>query len=134
MPGNAAFVSRIKNTVCWVCLGFLSAAPLAAQTNLFLVFAECAGRMSAETEHAWLFPQIEPEPLKNERQKFVSLVEASVPEESYQAALNHRIEAKFSHASLLTLASFGDDPQGAADARKQASRYVAQCRLMLLDS
>ena len=102
-----------------------------SQGDLSLTFAECAGRLSAEVEHSWLFPDRPSDQLDHEHRQFVDLVDAvAIPDDPQ--VLHHRIAAKFAHADLLKMATFGIDPDASKNATKTAQKQVAVCRQLLL--
>lgn len=101
---------------------------------LFQQFAGCAGRMSAEMEHAWLINDPQADTYKTQRLTFLSLLDATMPAGQERDVLAARIDAKMAHAALLTAATFGTAPDRAARARKRATWHVSMCRDMLLDS
>lgn len=96
------------------------------------VFAGCAGRYSAEMEHAWLMGDSDSDVLQAQRSAFVSLLEATTPQGQERSVLSYRIDTKLAHASLLTLATFTDDEQKADVARSLAQQHLSQCRTLLL--
>ena len=125
----------MKTFLCMVgfaiCAGGQAAA-LSQSDRLDRVFAGCAGRFSAEMEHAWLMGDSESDALQAQRSAFVSLLEAATPEGQERSILSYRIDTKLAHASLLTLATFTDDEQQAQTARSLAQQHLAQCRTLLL--
>lgn len=98
-----------------------------------MVFAGCVGRMSAEMEHAWLLGQDGEEALER-RAVFLSLLEATSEPAQAREILAHRIASKMSQASLLTVATFGDDTERALRAAEVSQAQVAGCQRLLLDS
>lgn len=116
------------------------AALLASSSMLFAhdtpvdAFADCAGRYSAEMEHAWLMGTDGADVMQERRASFVALLDASMPAQAGRIILNRRIEAKFAHAALLQLADLGPDPQRARHARMAANMHLTTCSRMLLGS
>ena len=108
------------------------AAAMDQSDRLERVFAGCAGRLSAEMEHAWLIDGDESDALQAQRSAFVAMLEASTPQGQERSVLAYRIDTKMAHASLLTLATFHEDEQRAETARLLAHQHVAQCRTLLL--
>lgn len=104
-----------------------------ANDDLILVFAGCAGRMSAEMEHAWLMADTRAQVLQQQRHRFVTLLDAIMPRDRARETLHHRIEAKLAHSAILTTARFGTDPRLAELAQKQARKQVQSCQTLLLD-
>ncbi|MEM6759056.1 MAG: hypothetical protein AAF601_06215 [Pseudomonadota bacterium] len=113
----------------WICLGLASQA--GATDELSHTFAGCAGRMSAEMEHAWLMGD-DPVQAEAERLSFLSLLEATMQPADGHAVLAHRIESKLAQASLLTIGTFHDDNTRARHARLRSVWHVTQCRDILL--
>ena len=97
-------------------------------------FADCAGRYSAEMEHAWLVDTSGADEMQQKRATFVALLEAVMPEQSGRLVLDRRIQAKFAHAKLLQQADLGTDRARANRARMVAQTHLAACRKMLLGS
>ena len=109
-----------------------SALQAEAREDLPWIFAACAGRLSAEIEHAWILGDSETANYENQRRAFVSLAEATIPDQGSRALLNHRIEAKLAQARLLTVATFQTDPKRAKFAERMASTHINACRMLLL--
>ena len=97
-------------------------------------FAKCAGRYSAELEHAWLIQDEHQDELERRRLTFIDLLNASTPPDQRGHVLNLRIEAKVAHASLLTQATFSQDRNRADWAVCRARYEIAHCRSFLLES
>ncbi|MEO9574907.1 MAG: hypothetical protein ABJ360_17645 [Roseobacter sp.] len=104
-----------------------------AYDDLVLVFAGCTGRMSAEMEFAWLMSDARSDALQDQRQRFVTLLDAVMPAERARETLNHRIEAKLAHSAMLTTAHFGADERLARLAKQRAEVGVQTCRTLLLE-
>ncbi|WP_108836566.1 hypothetical protein [Tateyamaria sp. Alg231-49] len=104
-----------------------------ANDDLVLVFAGCTGRMSAEMEFAWLMSDARSDALQDQRQRFVTLLDAVMPDERARETLGHRIEAKLAHYSMLSTAHFGSDKRLAKLAKQRAEANVQTCRTLLLD-
>lgn len=104
-----------------------------AYDDLVLVFAGCTGRMSAEMEFAWLMNDARSDALQDQRQRFVTLLDAVMPAERARETLNHRIEAKLAHSAMLTTAHFGADERLARLAKQRAEVGVQTCRTLLLE-
>ena len=130
---NAEIVSGIKTILGAVALVVISGPPLQARGALADMFAQCAGRYSAEMEHAWLMGGSDAEVLGAQRGRFVTLLDATVAPTEAGTALSVRIEAKLAHASLLTLATFNTDTRRADVARATAHRHLQTCAGMLLE-
>ena len=90
--------------------------------------------MSAEMEHAWLINDPAAPEYEGQRLTFLALLEATAPDGRERVILQHRIEAKLAHASLLTIATFSDRADRADRARTRAKWHLSACTEMLLDS
>jgi hypothetical protein len=131
---NAEKVSSMKTFICMAVIASCAAghATALAQTDrIERVFAGCAGRYSAEMEHAWLMGDPEGDALQAQRSAFVSLLEAATPVGQERSVLAYRIDTKMAHASLLTLATFADNERQAERARLLSQQHLAQCRALL---
>lgn len=117
--------------ICGVLLGPISAA---ASPTMVETFATCAGRLSAELEHAWLMYDPASEVLEHQLTQFRDIVAALADDQIGAELLALRIDAKFAQASLLQTASFGTDARRRALARTYALGALSQCRDLLLDS
>lgn len=106
-------------------------APAQSGDPLLQRFAECAGRMSAQMEYAWLVG-IPPEDITAQRAAMIGLLDAVTPPEARRDALALRIEAKAAHWRLLTRATFNDDPADADWALTRAQQAVAGCTALAL--
>ncbi|WP_299605491.1 hypothetical protein [uncultured Tateyamaria sp.] len=127
-------MSRIKT----MCAAFVVMATgitqAAANNDIAFSFAECAGRFSAEMEHAWLLNDPVAQVYEQDRASFVSLTDASLAPGQGRAILGHRVEVKLAHAALLQQASFGTRADRAKTARHVANTHLATCRTLLLGS
>ncbi len=110
------------------------ATPTLASPDLVQTFAGCAGRMSAQMEHAWLVNDPAAPDYEGQRLTFLTLLDATLAQGQERDALHHRIESKLAHASLLTIATFSDRPDRAKQARMRAKWHLMSCTEMLLDS
>lgn len=90
------------------------------------VFATCAGRMSAQMEHQWLF-ETHSEQTEARRDAVLDILAAMMPADAGRQVLNWRIDAKMAHASLLTRASFNADTAEARRASRMATQYISEC-------
>ncbi len=115
-----------------VICGMSGAAP--AHDDLAYTFAECAGRFSAEMEHAWLMNDPGASDIAADRSSFVMLTSATMAPNDGRSILSHRIDVKLAHAALLQQATFGTTPARARSAQKVAQRHIATCRTLLLGS
>lgn len=119
-------------TSCVVLLAF--AAPLRAEADLVATFATCAGRFSAELEHAWLMRPDRADRIASRRAAFSDLLDAATAPDQRADALNLRIEAKAAHAGLLSHAAFSRDAEMAVWALKRARSELDYCTGFLLES
>lgn len=111
------------------------AGPVFARSDpLIATFATCAGRFSAELEHAWLMRDAGSLQIEARRLAFLSLLDASTPTERQRHALHLRIRAKAAHSDLLAQASFSTDADRARWARRRAGDEIASCAGFLLKS
>ena len=104
-----------------------------AYDDLVLVFAGCTGRISAEMEFAWLMSDARSDALRDQRERFVTLLDAVMPDERARETLSHRIEAKLAHSAMLTTAHFGTDERLKRLAKQRADMNVQSCRTLLLE-
>ncbi|MBO9446969.1 hypothetical protein [Ruegeria sp. R14_0] len=110
----------------------MSAGLLYAEGDMVKSFAGCAGRFSAEMEHAWLLNDAKAQDYELRRGGFVSLLEATTTAENAEFVLSHRVNSKHAHARLLQTATFGSDKTKASAARRTAKQYLDQCNLLIL--
>lgn len=88
------------------CLVGLTASPVAAD-DLLRMFADCAGRYSAETEHGWLVNPAGSDALRARRDQFADL--AGTLGDGPQV-MGWRVAAKAAQRDLLMQATFaGND-------------------------
>lgn len=99
-------------------------------SNPAMIFAACAGRLSAEMEHRWLDGR-DASDVTRQRAMMIDLIEASRPPGSGTAVLAARIEAKMAQAALLQRATFGTDPADARRARALALSAHRQCSALI---
>lgn len=130
---NAQIMSSLR-TMILAGVAWTWTSPAFALDHVHYVFAECVGRFSAEMEHAWLLSDPEADALQVRRSTFIALMEASMPTQKAREVLAYRLDNKIAHASLLTIASFGRDPDHAQRAREKARFYRVSCEQLLLDS
>lgn len=130
---HAQIMSTLRTIVLALAALFAAHGSAQATSAIDMIFAGCVGRMSAEMEHAWLLGE-DGEEAAERREVFLSLLEATMVRDRARDLLAHRIAAKMSQASLLTLASFADDETRAIRARELSLAEVASCRRLLLDS
>lgn len=106
----------------------------AAQENWLPTFAACAGRFSAEVEHAWLMQDTRAAQLETKRRQFVDLVAAVAYPDQADHALHLRIDAKAAHKRLLSIAAFVTDPERSHWAESRARYEIAYCTGILLEN
>ena len=70
----------------------------------------------------------------NRRAVFISLLEATTPDDLRRHALSVRIDAKLAHSQILTQATFGSDDSMMVWALKRAKIGRDACETLLLDS
>lgn len=124
----------MKTVLLAVIGGLFLSGPLQASPDLVRIFAGCAGRFSAETEHAWLLGDSRADHFEERLEIFVTLLDAVVAEGDRRALLNFRVDAKLAHAALLTSTTFSEKGERAARARSLANGYLTACDRLLLDS
>lgn len=95
-------------------------------TDPVMMFAACAGRLSAEMEHSWLDGR-DPTQVTRQRAAMIDLVEATRSSDNGAAVLATRIEAKMAQAALLHRATFNSNPDESARARRLAWSARDQC-------
>ena len=96
------------------------------------MFADCAGRLSAQMEYQWLMRDPSSEQTAAQRAAMLELVEAIMTPDQGRDVLAWRIGAKQAHAVLLTRATFNDDANDAAWALDRAETQLAACTGLLL--
>ena len=122
----------MKRIILSSLVALMCGAPLAANPTLPHLFAGCAGRFSAELEHAWLTSRTEASRYEAQRQTFITLLEAVQPETDVRRLMSYRIENKMAQASLLTVANFSLNAQRAERARRLARQHLKTCEQLLL--
>lgn len=109
-----------------------SAVQADTKDDLLKTFAYCAGRFSAEVEHAWLTEGTDPDPIALRRDATLALLEAVTTQAQSARALDLRIRAKHAHARLLLIAAFHTDPEIAVRSRRLATARIRACSSFLL--
>ena len=122
----------ISRTIGFCLLSLAPALPAAAEENPLRLFADCAGRLSAQMEHQWLMSDPASERTEAHRAAMLSLVDAVMTPDDGRDVLTWRIDAKQAHAVLLTRATFNKDAEDAAWAIEQAETHLAACTGLLL--
>ena len=101
---------------------------------LVSAFAACAGRFSAELEHAWLVHDERTDEIEHRRTQFIELLSAIVPSDLRRHALHLRIDAKLAHAGLLSQGTFSTDADRSQWAIRRAKSEIDYCTGFLLES
>jgi len=128
-------MSGLKSlALCGLVSGLFGLPTLAASSDLTISMAGCAGRFSAELEHAWLMRDAQSAALEDQRAEFLAILDAITSPETKAAVLAHRIETKKAHAELLSLATFGSDVRRSAWAKRQSQHLKKSCAEKLLKS
>lgn len=110
-----------------------SAAELAdGPPDALRFLAVCAGRLSALTEHQWMFDGPASEITQRQAMEVVELIEAIMPPGQGQRVLGWRIDAKVAHRALLWSAAQNPDSRLAVAAGLQAQSLIAPCATLLL--
>lgn len=123
-------MKRIAFILSWLVLTGPAQA-LTPETQL-RTFAACAGRLTAQLEHAWLFASEDSHKIERQRSQVVELLMAVAPSNRGRDILHWRIEARAAHRALLSRASFGASDDDATWAMTLAENYVADCTGFLL--
>jgi hypothetical protein len=114
-----------------LALTFPAAGPACADemAETLRIFADCAGRYAAVTEHLWLFDGPASEGSAARRDDFTDLVAAVVPDADVPLATvrGWRIEAWAAQGALLSAATFRRDARADAVARD----HIARCDRLL---
>lgn len=121
--------------VLLVVIGSAVSGPAAraeSDGELMKTFAYCAGRLSAEMEHAWLFGGDAADRIAQRREATLALLAAVAGDPDTGPALDYRIHAKHAHARLLRDATFQSDPERAERARRLAATRIRACSSFLL--
>ncbi len=100
--------------------------------DLTKTFAYCAGRLSAEVQHAWLMGRSEAEHLEALRDATLALLGSIVDDPDTGTVLNLRILAKQAHSDLLRDATFHPQRHMAERARRLAELRISACTSFLL--
>ena len=125
-------MSALRTIGFGLALMILTVGGSQALDDLTRDFAYCAGRYSAEMEHAWLMSDTASDVPEAKRAAFVELLEAVAPEGSGSSVLHYRISAKAAQSALLARSSFAGDADIAENAREQAASLVRACDRFLL--
>lgn len=128
----ASYMSRVF--LIAVALLALTGPGRAAENPLLSKFATCAGRFSAELDHAWLMRDERSEEIESRRDQFVDLVNATMSPGQESHAMALRINAKFAHATLLSRATFSGRDERSSWAARRSEFEVRSCIGFLLDS
>jgi hypothetical protein len=99
------------------------------------VFADCAGRYAALTEHQWMFDGPASEVTARKRDQFAALLEAIAPDLAPQDTariLEWRVAAKVAQRAVLDLSAFNPDPLQRQRADALATAYVTTCDRLIV--
>lgn len=127
-------MSRMKTIVALILGVFVAAPAIAARDDIAHTFATCAGRLSAEVEHAWLMSDPRADDLQAQRVQLQELVRAIAVRDRARHLFHAQIDAKMAHAVLLQAASFSGDTRHKQLAKRHAIVRLAACQGLLLDS
>jgi hypothetical protein len=132
-------MSGLKTSLRLVSITLALCAPLSPARALptsaddqLQFFASCVGRMSALMEHQWMFDGPASEITESHRETLISLMSAVMPAGTGRKVLAWRIEAKLAHSTLLTRATFNENPDDARWAELTAVRHTSECSSILL--
>lgn len=114
---------------CLACLAVPapSAAGLLDTVDLLRMFADCAGRYSAETEHGWLEKPGQGDGAQQRRDQFADLAAALEPAADARLVMGWRVAAKAAQRELLSAAAFAGNQQ----ASRTAAAYRDACDRLL---
>jgi hypothetical protein len=126
------FMGSLKTFL--ITLLVLPAPCRGVEGSLVETFATCAGRFSAEMEHAWLMSDERSAEFERDRANFLALLDAITPLVGARDALRLRIDAKVAHASLLKQATFSQNAERVAWAHDRADAEIRYCSSHILGS
>ncbi|MDA7428661.1 hypothetical protein PGB28_09335 [Primorskyibacter aestuariivivens] len=106
--------------------------PMIDRADPVVMFAICAGRLSALMEHQWMFDGPASEQTALQRAHMIDMLDAVRAPNSGREVLAMRIEAKMAQAALLTRATFNADPRDKTRAARLALQRVRECTGVLL--
>ncbi len=127
-------MSGLRRSLAAGAVAAMISAGAQAAEPLFETFAACAGRFSAQLEHAWLMGEGDFSETSHRRAQFVNLVDAATTHDQKRRALEVRIDAKMAHAQVLTRATFSISPEQQVWAARRAASNLQICTDLLLDS
>jgi hypothetical protein len=107
----------------------LFAPALAHADAPYLLFATCAGRLSALMEHQWLVDGPASDITRAERDAMVDLAEAAAPDGMAEVMMSWRVQAKAAQAALLRLTVFDTDRTGPA--LRRSNQLLDACRALM---
>jgi hypothetical protein len=125
-------MSRLKTF--FTMLSMVLALPVATRADQPIelrLFAECAGRLSATVEHAWLVGT-DDTALRAQKDGFADLIEALASPNDRVQVMDWRVRAKMDHKRLLSLSVFATEPRLARLATMQAQAHQNRCGAVLL--
>lgn len=119
-----------------LCLFLILGQPSLAQVNTpegqLRMFANCAGRLTAQLEHQWLLQDANSDETERQRADIVDILAAITPKDRGRDVLSWRIEARAAQRKLLSRATFATNPQDAIWAADMAESYLSDCTGYLL--
>lgn len=127
-------MSRIKRFLFCVLLALGPVSTAQADDELPRLFAGCAGRFSAELEHAWLMNRPVAENLAQQRAELLVLLDAVMNPDEARQWLSYRIETKIAQAALLTTSDFDTDESRAQASARLARQHLKSCERLLLNA
>lgn len=125
-------MSSLKTFFAVLCMVVtLPAAVRADHPTEIRLFAECAGRLSASVEHAWLVGT-DNAALRAQKDGFADLLDALVGPDDSVRVMDWRVRAKMDHKRLLALSVFATEPRLARLALMRAQAHQNRCGAVLL--
>jgi len=119
-----------------LCLLLMLGQPSLAQVNTaegqLRMFANCAGRLTAQLEHQWLLQSENADQIERQRTEIVMILQSMVTRDRGRDVLSWRTEARAAQRALLNRASFAADKSDASWAADKAESYLLECTGFLL--
>lgn len=131
MGSLKTFISAL---VAGVSLALPAPAGQTSPEELVRVFADCAGRYSALTEHLWMWDGPGSEVAADRYNTFGALIDAAMPASGLPGpkVLEWRIAAKVAQRQLLDRSAFAPDPGAKERAAGLADQAIGRCDRLLL--
>lgn len=129
---STAFVIGLS-IMGWVTSAIKPAHAMTISDDPVVVFAQCAGRLQAESDFARTWKRADQAIARKRFGHFKDLLVAVRTTENGQKALRLQLQAKSAHMALLWRAAFATSDHEARIATRAANRDVAFCRSMLPD-